>query len=255
MITAKKIRLANLKKLILEKRTIRGIAEAAGTSPAYLSQVLNEAKSGSGTARGIGDVLARKIEAGCGKPVGWMDSRHDEPDGIPVAKRLDGPEFNGPDYGLPPGNFMRIETIEEGDPRYITIPKVRLRLTAGISGFEVEPYLEDESTLPVPLKWVRARSLNPAYLIAIDVRGESMEPTFYAGDTVVLNTADKEPVDGAVFAINYEGEPVVKRMMRDAGEWWLTSDNADQRRFPRKICEGDRCIIIGRVVRRETERF
>ncbi len=52
---------------------------------------------------------------------------------------------------------------------------------------------------------------------------------------VIINTADKRPADGIVFAINYEGEPVVKRMARDIGEWWLTSDNPDQRKYHRKL--------------------
>jgi len=82
-----------------------------------------------------------------------------------------------------------------------------------------------------------------------------MEPTFYDGDLVVLNTADKEPLDGGVYAINYEGEPLIKRMERDAGHWWLKSDNLDQRKHGRKVCQGDACIIVGRVVRKESERF
>lgn len=42
----------------------------------YLSQILNGAKSSTGTARGVGDALARRLEVGCGKEVGWMDKPH-----------------------------------------------------------------------------------------------------------------------------------------------------------------------------------
>lgn len=156
-----------------------------------------------------------------------------------------------------PSPFIRVEVADPGDPRFTFIPKVRLRLTAGISGFAVEPELDHDepSSTAVPTDWVVQRGYSPASLIAIHVRGESMEPTFYEGDLVVLNTADTRPVDGGVFAINYEGEPVVKRMSRDAGQWWLTSDNPDQRKYHRKVCAGEACIIVGRIVRRETERF
>jgi phage repressor protein C with HTH and peptisase S24 domain len=71
----------------------------------------------------------------------------------------------------------------------------------------------------------------------------------------VINTADITPADGEVFAVNYEGEAVVKRMVRDAGEWWLSSDNPDQRRYSRKLCAGDACIIIGRIVHKQSERI
>jgi len=80
-----------------------------------------------------------------------------------------------------------------------------------------------------------------------------MEPTLYEDDLVILNTADTQMVDGAVYAFNYEGQAVVKRLSRDAGEWWLTSDNPDQRKYHRKLCRGGDCIIIGRVVRKESD--
>lgn len=82
-----------------------------------------------------------------------------------------------------------------------------------------------------------------------------MEPMLFDGDIAVINTADKTPVDGAVFAINYEGEAVVKRMSRDAGDWWLNSDNPDQRRFHRKVCRGQECIIVGRVIQKVSEQI
>lgn len=160
-----------------------------------------------------------------------------------------------PFHGLSPGSFKRVQVLEPDDPRLTIIPKVRLRLTAGITGFEVEPEPYDGSTTTVPTDWMERRGYHRDHLIAITVRGESMEPTFYEDDLVIINTADRQPADGAVFAINYEGEPIVKRMARDAGQWWLTSDNADQRKYHRKVCRGDACIVIGRVVRKETERF
>lgn len=152
---------------------------------------------------------------------------------------------------------LSIAVADSSDPAFTFIPKVRLKLTAGISGFAVEPehHNDDPLTTAIPTSWVVQRGYAPSSLVAIEVRGESMEPTFYAGDLVVLNTADTQPVDGGVYAVNYEGEPVVKRMSRDAGQWWLTSDNPDQRKYHRKECSGDTCIVVGRVVRRETERF
>lgn len=158
-------------------------------------------------------------------------------------------------HGVPPGTFRRVEVLDDDDPRLTIIPRVRLRLTAGICGFEVEPIPDDDSTTTVPTKWIKDRGFNKENLISIQVRGESMEPTLYADDTVTLNVADKQPFDGGVFAINYEGEPVVKRLIRDAGQWWLSSDNPDQRKYQRKLCQGEGCIIVGRVVRRESERF
>lgn len=156
--------------------------------------------------------------------------------------------------GLPAGSFTRVTAISQNDPRFTLIPKVRLRLTAGISGYEVEPEPFDGTTTAVPTDWIERNGYDRTKLIAIVVRGESMEPTFYEGDLVVVNTLDVKLVDGGVYAINYEGEPVVKRLTRDAGQWWLTSDNHDQVRYYRRVCD-ESTKIIGRVVRKESERF
>ena len=152
-------------------------------------------------------------------------------------------------------DVRRVRAAEPGDPSLVQIPKVRLQLSAGITGFQVEPETYDGATTTVPAEWILRNGFKKDKLLAIRVKGESMEPTFYESDLVVLNTADTTPSDGGVFAVNYEGEPVVKRMTRDAGDWWLTSDNLDQRRFSRKVCQGEACLVIGRVVRKESERF
>jgi len=81
-----------------------------------------------------------------------------------------------------------------------------------------------------------------------------MIPSMYEGDLIVINTMSTTPKDGIPFLVNYEGEIVVKRLVRDDGLWWLTSDNPDQRRYARKICNGG-TEIIGEVVYRQTERI
>jgi SOS-response transcriptional repressor LexA len=166
-----------------------------------------------------------------------------------------GEQARDPLASLPAGSFLRVIGADRDDPRLTIIPKVRLRLTAGLSGFEVEPEPYDGGSTTVPTDWIERHGYYRDKLIAITVRGESMEPTFYEGDLVVINTADTQPVAGAVYAVNYEGEPSIKRLARDAGRWWLVSDNVDQRRYYRQTFQSDTSQIIGRVVRKETERF
>lgn len=164
-------------------------------------------------------------------------------------------EGTGPRARAPSSSFLPVIVAQDDDSRFYRIPKVRLRLSAGISGYRVEPETHDGSTFSVPRDWADRNGYLPERLIGIKIRGESMEPSLYEDDLVIINTADSQPVDGVVFAVNYEGEPVVKRLSRDAGEWWLTSDNPDQRKYHRKICRGSDCIIIGRIVRKESDRI
>ena len=132
---------------------------------------------------------------------------------------------------------------------------MRLRLSAGIAGYAADVIEEDESPISFRSAWLAKRGYSPERLVAIEIRGQSMEPGLYDGDTVVINTADTLLIDGEVYAVNYEGEAVVKRLVREMGSWWLVSDNPDQRRFPRKQCAGDMCIVLGRVVHKQSERI
>lgn len=139
--------------------------------------------------------------------------------------------------------------------QFIAIRKVAFRISAGIAGFAVD-YIDsgDGGPLFFQRSWFEARGFDPDKLYALKVRGASMEPTLSDGDHVVINTADVDPTDGDVFACNYEGEFVIKRIIRDSGDWWLSSDNMDSRRFPRKRCD-EHTFIIGRVVHRQSERI
>lgn len=155
----------------------------------------------------------------------------------------------------PSSNAMEVVIAEDHDPDFYQIPKVQLQLSAGLTGFQTVPELYDGAKISVARNWVERNGFRASSLIAISIKGESMEPNLYHGDIVIVNTADTTMVDGAVFAVNYEGEAVIKRLTRDAGQWWLSSDNPDQRRFYRKSCRGGECIVVGRVVRRETDRI
>lgn len=156
-------------------------------------------------------------------------------------------------HGVP--GSLRVVSAEHDDDGFVQIPMVKLRLSAGITGFQTEPERRDGGTLGMRRTWLERHQYNPTHLIAIYVKGESMEPSLYAGDIVVINTLDTKLVDGAVYAFNYEGEAVVKRLARDAGQWWLTSDNVDNAKYHRKLCQGAECIVIGRVVRKESDRI
>lgn len=141
------------------------------------------------------------------------------------------------------------------NPDYPAIRRVNLRLSAGICGYSVD-YDDDSGDMIVfGRRWYEKNNYKPEKLIAIRVQGHSMETGLNQNDTVVINTADNTPRDGEVFAVNYDGEAVIKRMVRDRSEWWLASDNPDQVRYPRKLCTGEGCIIIGRVVHKQSERI
>lgn len=115
---------------------------------------------------------------------------------------------------------------------------------------------DDQSATPIDFHkdWFAENGYKPSELFGVKVSGASMEPSLWDGDLVVINTADTAPRDGEVFAVNFEGEMVIKRLRREAGEWWATSDNIDQRRYAPKRCNGS-VLILGRIVYKQSERI
>lgn len=147
------------------------------------------------------------------------------------------------------------QTIDlENNPDYPAIRRVRFKLSAGASGFGVEYRSEDGAPIVFQKAWFERNGYRPDRLFAVRIGNGSMEPGLYDGDTVVVNTAQTDPKDGVVFAVNYEGEMVIKRLVRDGGQWWLSSDNPDQRRYPRKVCD-EHSRIIGEIVHKQSERI
>lgn len=143
------------------------------------------------------------------------------------------------------------EAVEPG-PDFVAIPRVRLRIEAGCTGYEVQQVDGNGPPIYFRRDFLDARGWKQSNLLALKVSGSSMEPALHEGDMVIINTAINKPSDGDVFVANYERQPVVKRLKRDAGDWWLMSDNADQRRYAPKRCTDD-VTLIGKVVYRQTE--
>lgn len=147
-----------------------------------------------------------------------------------------------------------VEIDLENNPDYPTIRRVQFKLSAGATGFSVDYRGDMGPPIPFPKAWYERKGLTPSKLFATSVCNGSMEPGLYDGDTVVVNTAGTEPKDGRVFAVNYEGELVIKRLVRDDGQWWLSSDNPDQRRYPRKVCH-EGVVLLGEIVHKQSERI
>ncbi|MBT8527569.1 LexA family transcriptional regulator [Polynucleobacter paneuropaeus] len=186
----------------------------------YISQLINGKAS-------FGEKAARRLEATYGMPIKFLDL------GALSSKEID----------------------IESNPDYPAVQKVRIKVSAGITGYGIDSYEDDGSMIVFKADWYRDNKFNPEKLIALTVSGDSMIPTLYDGDTVVINTADTDLKDGEVFVFNLDGEIVIKRAVRDSGQWWLDSDNKNNTRFTRKSCPDRICIPIGKVVQKQSMRI
>lgn len=194
-------------------RKISVVADALGVNPLWL-------------AEGRGEAIAGVVHA-------RASATTDEPDTL---------------YRLPYiGRGTRVSVDGATDEEMIPIKRVTLQLEAGFPGFEADRDFEDGGVINLPRKWIEQNDLVPQCLIAIKVHGASMEPMFFEDDVVVVNIADTKPVSGNVYAINFNGQAMVKQMVLAGPDWWLHSFNP-AKEYSRVMCRGGECIVIGRVV-------
>lgn len=218
-------------------------------------QMISKLESGKASATSSVVQLARAL----GVDPGWLvdgtvpTASHVGPV-IPADRPIPSSFRSETKAPLPPTGLETPQAIEiEADhPDYAHIRRARIRLSAGVTGYAIEWDNGFDSPTIYRRDWLAARGLKPDRLIVMRVSGSSMEPGLHDGDSIVVNLDDTHPKDGKVFAIDYEGELVVKRLRRDQGLWFLASDNADKRWYPDKtLSEG--VSLIGRVIQKQSE--
>lgn len=136
--------------------------------------------------------------------------------------------------------------VRAGDrPDTTAIPRVKLRLRAGVSNYETEPDLGDDGHELIPTALISQLQLNPASLLAVRVRGESMEPMLFEDDVVIIDRSDIKPISREVYAVNIDGQDCVKQLIHKGGQWYLYSLHEDHGPVNVKSAQ---VSIVGRVV-------
>lgn len=86
------------------------------------------------------------------------------------------------------------------------------------------------------------------YIEAINVTGDSMEPSFASNDIVFINRSKRDVGRGGIFTIRTEHGLFIKRIqVRIDGKLDIISDNKD---YPTYVARKDEVEVIGRVVGR-----
>lgn len=212
------------------------LAKKISREPSYVSRMLYE--EGRASKKRIGEDMAEVIEQAFNLVKGSlseMPSENDIPSEPPPLPYI--------------GNASRV-IVGGVAPDEVAIKRVVLTLQAGVMGFEATQEFEDGGTINIPLSFIEENDLVPQCLLAIKVRGDSMWPLLIDGDVVVVNIADTKPISGEIYAVNFNGEAVVKSLVYEGKEWYLTSLNKDPQ-YGRRVCRGGDCIIVGRIVRQE----
>jgi len=108
---------------------------------------------------------------------------------------------------------------------------------------------------PVPVElafsraWMSRRRLQPSTLVSCPARGDSMEPTVYDGDTLVVDRAITKLVGDGLYLIERDGERYCKRLqLRFDGGLNIMSDNSRYEAQQLSADVASQLLVIGRVI-------
>ena len=144
-------------------------------------------------------------------------------------------EFFGVDIQLPPKVVVECAADTE------KIPVFEQFFSCGKGQYVPETeYINGYIAIPEDLKTKRFEG----HLAASKIRGDSMEPTIFNGDTVICDDLGYQ--EDGIYAIIFEGQGFVKRLQRVAGGVRIISDNqAYEAMFAKNDTE--QLKIIGKV--------
>lgn len=135
--------------------------------------------------------------------------------------------------------------IVEGADEPVMVPKAAAKLCAGGGSFEVDA--APVSSYPFP-RWWLAKKGSPSDMVFMEVVGDSMEPSIFDGDTVLVDQSRTRLDNHSIFAVGVEDAIYLKRIESRPGGIVLLSENKDY--APIELCgdELDGVRIIGVVV-------
>jgi phage repressor protein C with HTH and peptisase S24 domain len=142
------------------------------------------------------------------------------------------------------------DDLPEGE--FVFVPRLRINLSAGHGSDQVEIEFVQAQPQAFRADWIRKERLHPNRLASMYATGDSMQPSIFDGDSLVVDTSQTEVIDGRVYALWYEGGERVKRLYRiPGGGLRIHSDNAAE--YPAILLDKDHVghiRIVGRVVHR-----
>jgi phage repressor protein C with HTH and peptisase S24 domain len=126
---------------------------------------------------------------------------------------------------------------------WIDVPRLDLGASAGAGAHAGEEV--PVAHLRFSARWLKTQGLDPAMLTAIEVQGDSMEPTLRDGDEILVDRSERR-LRAGVHVIRLDDVLLVKRLAPGpAGTIEVISDNPAYGRTVRPRAEVE---VIGRVV-------
>jgi phage repressor protein C with HTH and peptisase S24 domain len=232
-----------MERLYLAAKELRGVSTQAELARA-LNQSSQTVKNWESRGISMAGMLKAQGEIGCSAT--WLETG-DGPMSIgPVPSVGEPADAQESPFIESAALFPGAKRVVVGDePDTVPVPRVRLRLRAGTAQFDTEPDMEGDGQEQIPRAVLTALRIDPRNLLAVRVRGMSMEPMLFEDDVIVIDKSDTKPVSREIYAVNFNGEACIKQLVYRGGQWYLHSINPDH--GPVNTRSGQ-CSIVGRVV-------
>lgn len=136
-----------------------------------------------------------------------------------------------------------------GDSKYAFIPFYK---GEGMDGAAWNQHAEVAGGQAYRRDWLEQKKLDPLACVVVEAIGDSMQPTIFHGDILLINTLEQRITSGQVYAFNTPDGVQVKRLFKGLdGRVRVVSDNSDKISHPDDhLAPGMESEIIGRVVHR-----
>lgn len=171
--------------------------------------------------RALREKAARRIEELAKKPRGWLDESENDP---------------------------LYEKLAAGQSEFVEIRRADVKFSNGLGS--VIYYEDDKPPLSFRRDFLKRLGIPPGRAVVVDAGGISNEPKIPDGAVVLVNTADREHLNGEFFAFRADGELLIKRLEPLEGIGVLaTADNPNFKPKSKIYREGiDDWEVIGRAV-------
>jgi phage repressor protein C with HTH and peptisase S24 domain len=129
---------------------------------------------------------------------------------------------------------------------YVYIQELDIEASAGHGVVPGQATIESYFIMKTEDFRLEFNGVDPAKVRVIEVRGDSMAPTFLNHDRVLVNTGDTIPDDG-IFVLWIDGHRYIKRVQRIPGKGWkIKSDNKNYE--PIELDKNMKVNVEGRVI-------
>jgi len=221
-----------------------------------LSGLLKDKSFGGLKARSI-EEKAHLISGSLDEPIGspfYADAYHNSITSD-VSNRGDAKRLTEAGKEAFRGNLFPTEDLPQpSEEEFALVPQLDIAAACGHGRFD--DHVVIKGGLAFKKSFLKEYGVPEHAARIIYASGGSMHPRIQDGRVVLINTAERSPTDGRIFAVCLpDGGLVLKRLVQDYHPlangivWILRSDNPDKTQFPDKILPpDDRTMIVGRAV-------